>query len=65
MKRIKSRKGFEKFEKLEFMKKLRENFLMLPSILEDNIKVIDASKPIKKVFKQIRQVVSKLILQEI
>ena len=33
----------EKFEKIGFMKKLRKNFLKLPSYLKDNIKVIDAS----------------------
>lgn len=50
--RIRSRKK-EKFEQLEFMKRLREKFLELPEILEDNIKVIDSSKSQKEIFEEI------------
>jgi len=45
----------EKFEKLDFMQKLRENFLKLKDLLkEENIKIIDASKEIEDVFNQIK-----------
>jgi dTMP kinase len=46
LKRIaKARPSIEKFEKLQFMKKLRGRFLELKELLADNIVVIDASKP--------------------
>jgi len=51
----------EKFEELEFMKELRENFLKLNDVLDDNVKVIDASKSKDKVFEQIKKEVDKLI----
>ncbi len=54
LKRIKYRRK-EKFEQLEFMKKIRENFLKLPSLLKDNIKIIDSSKPLKNVFESARK----------
>lgn len=44
----------EKFEQLEFMKELRQNFLKLKDALDDNIKVIDASKSKDEVFEQIK-----------
>jgi len=44
----------EKFEQLEFMKELRQNFLKLKDTLDDNIKVIDASKSKDEVFEQIK-----------
>ncbi len=47
--------GKEKFEELEFMKELRKNFLNLGDVLDDNIKVIDASKSKDKVFEQIKK----------
>lgn len=44
----------EKFEKLDFMKKLRKNFLNLKKILKnENIVVVDASRTIDEVFKDI------------
>ncbi|MEK6869615.1 MAG: dTMP kinase, partial [Nanoarchaeota archaeon] len=58
LERIKTRKK-EKFEKLEFMKKLRKRFLEMPKLLNDNIKVIDASKSKEEVFEDIRQEVEK------
>jgi len=51
----------EKFEELEFMKELRENFLKLKDELDDPIKVIDASKSILDVFEQIKKEVDKVI----
>ncbi len=46
----------EKFEKLEFMEKLRKNFLKLKDNLDENIYIIDASKSRKEVFKQILRI---------
>lgn len=53
--------GKEKFEELEFMKELRENFLKLNKVIDDNIKIIDASKSKSKVFEQIKKEIDKLI----
>jgi len=52
LQRIKHRKK-EKFEEIDFMKKLRENFLKIPDYLEDNIKIIDATRNIEEVFQSI------------
>ena len=54
LKRIESRFK-EKFEQLAFMKKIRENFIKLPRLLEDNIIIINADKGIEKVFDEIRK----------
>ncbi len=51
----------EKFEQLEFMKELRKNFLKLKDELDDNIKIIDASKSKEEVFEQIKEEIDKLI----
>ncbi len=51
----------EKFEKFEFMKRIRANFLKLPKLLNDNIKIIDASKPLKNVFGNVKKEVDKII----
>src|SRR3989338_751255 len=51
----------EKFEQLEFMKKIRKNFLKLPKLLNDNIKIIDASKPLKRVFESIKKELDKML----
>ncbi len=59
LERIEYRKK-EKFEQLEFMEKIRKNFLKLPKLLNDNIKVIDASKPLTRVFKEIRKEIDKI-----
>ncbi|MBW2980267.1 dTMP kinase [Candidatus Woesearchaeota archaeon] len=62
LERVKKRgNGKEKFEQLGFMEKLRMNFLSLPKILDENIKIIDASKTIGEVFEQIKKEVDKLI----
>lgn len=59
LERIKYRKK-EKFEQIEFMKKIRENFLKLPKLLKDNIKIINASKPLKNVFGNVKKEVNKI-----
>ena len=58
--RIEYRKK-EKFEQLDFMKKIRGNFLKLPKLLNDNIKIIDSSKPLKNVFEDIKKEVDKIL----
>ena len=60
LERIKKRKK-EKFEQLGFMKKLRKKFLEMPKFLNDNIKIIDASKSKEEVFENIRQQVENTI----
>lgn len=60
LERIKARKK-EKFEQLEFMKKLRKRFLEMPKLLNDHIKIIDASKSKEEVFEDITEEASKLL----
>jgi len=60
LERIRQREK-EKFEQLEFMKKIRKNFLELPKLLEDNIEIINASEPLKYVFQKIRKNLDKLL----
>ncbi len=60
LERINERKK-EKFEKLEFMNRLREKFLEMPKLLNDNIKIIDASKSAEEVFEDIKKEVNKII----
>ena len=60
LERIEYRKK-EKFEQLEFMKKIRKNFLRLPKLLSDNIRIIDSSKPLKKVFESVRKEVDGIL----
>ena len=59
LKRIEYREK-EKFEQLEFMEKIRKNFLKLPELPDDNIKIIDASKPLKNVFEAIIKEIDKI-----
>ena len=51
----------EKFEQLDFMKKIRQNFLKLPKLLSDNIRIVDASRPLKNVFESVRKEVDKIL----
>ena len=51
----------EKFEQLEFMKRIRRNFLKMPKLVNDNIKIIDASKPLKRVFESIKKELDKML----
>lgn len=60
LERIKTRKK-EKFEKPEFMKKIRKRFLEMPKLLNDNIRIIDASKSKEEVFEDIRQQVENVL----
>ena len=60
LKRIEYREK-EKFEKLEFMKKIRENFLKLPGLLKDNIRIIDSNKTLSEVFEETRKEADKLL----
>ncbi|MBI2557835.1 dTMP kinase [Candidatus Woesearchaeota archaeon] len=60
LKRIEYRRR-EKFEQLEFMKKIRKNFLLLPKLLEDNIKIINASKPLNDVFAAIKKEIENIL----
>lgn len=60
LERIKTRRK-EKFEQLEFMKKLRQRFLEMPKLLNDRIKIIDASKSKEEVFEDIRQQIENMI----
>ena len=60
LERIKSRKK-EKFEQLEFMKKLRHRFLEMPRLLNDNVRIIDASKSKEEVFEDIGEQVKKML----
>lgn len=55
LKRIIDRGKEEKFEQLEFMKKLRKRFLELKSRLNDKIMIIDASKRKEEVFDKLKQ----------
>lgn len=60
LKRIEYR-GKEKFERLDFMKKIRKNFLKLPKLVNDNIKIIDSSKSLKNVFEAVKKETDKII----
>jgi dTMP kinase len=60
LERIKGREK-EKFEQFEFMKKLRDKFLEMPRLLNDNVKIIDASKGLNEVFENIKKEVNKLL----
>lgn len=51
----------EKFEQLNFQKELRQNFLKLKEELDDNIKIIDASKSKDEVFEQIKKEIDKIL----
>ena len=60
LERIKNRKK-EKFEQYTFMKELREKFLQMSKLIDDNIKNIDASASSKEVLEQIKEEVEKII----
>ena len=60
LKRIEYREK-EKFEKLEFMKKIRTNFLKLPGLLKDNIKIINSNKTLGEVFEDVRKEADKML----
>lgn len=60
MERIKHRQK-EKFEQIEFMEKIRANFLKLPRLLKDNIKIINSSKSLNEVFANIKKEIDKIL----
>ncbi len=60
LKRISGRKK-EKFEQLDFMDKIRTNFRKMPSLLDEDLKIIDASSSIKQVFEKVRKEVDKMV----
>ena len=60
LKRIEHREK-EKFEKLEFMEKIRENFLDLKNHLEENLITIDSSNTKEEVFEDIKKEINKIL----
>ena len=60
LKRISHRQK-EKFEQLEFMKRIRENFLKLPKLLKDNIKIVDSTRTLNEVFEDIKKEIDKIL----
>lgn len=60
-----SRERIEKFEKESFLKDLRENYLKLKDFPpKENIKIINAEKPIEEVFSEIKAELNKLIKEK-
>jgi dTMP kinase len=59
--RISKERKIEKFEKIEFMKKLRQNFLKLKEALDDNIVFIDASGSQEQTFDKIKNEIDKIM----
>jgi len=52
----------EKFEQLEFMKRIRRNFLKMPKLLNDNIKIIDSTSSLKEVFNDVKKEVDRILV---
>jgi dTMP kinase len=61
LKRISGERAIEKFEKLDFMKKLRENFYSLKDELSDPLVYIDTSGTQEETFERIRKAVDKVL----
>ncbi|MFH1586546.1 MAG: dTMP kinase, partial [Candidatus Diapherotrites archaeon] len=58
----KKRDLIEKFEKKDFLDRVRNKFLDLPNfLLGENIKIIDASKSIDEVFEETKNEIDKLL----
>ena len=57
------KRGIEqtKFEKMEFLKLVRKNFLDSPKYLSDNIKIINSNQTIERVFEDIKSELDKII----
>ncbi len=65
MKRISGERPIEKFENLEFMKKLRQNFhKMKDAFPDDNIVLIDSKGTIEETFEKIKKEVDKLFVEK-
>jgi dTMP kinase len=60
LKRISRERAVEKFEKLEFMVKIRQNFHLLKEVIPDNLVYIDTSGSEGETFRKIRREVDKL-----
>ena len=62
MERInKGRDSSEKFEQLEFMKILRQNYLDLKNLLDENIVIVDGSRSREEVFEDIKNIINGVI----
>jgi len=61
LKRIAKHRTIEKFEKIEFMKKLRVNFHLLRDLLPDNLVYIDTSGSEEVTFQKIKEQVDKIL----
>lgn len=61
LKRIADERTTEKFEQLEFLKKLRQNFLKLKDILQDNIRYIDSSGTEQETFEKIKKEIDRIL----
>ncbi len=62
LKRIERERGLEKFEKLDFMNELRQNFLALKDLLKDNIVYVDTSGTPEETFVKAKRAVDKLLV---
>lgn len=49
----------DKYEKLEFLKRLRQNYLKLPKVLKEKIVVIDSSGTIEQTFDDVKKVIER------
>ena len=61
LKRISRERAVEKFERLEFMKKLRNNFLELKEWMDDNIVYVDTSGAEDETFEKVRKQLDKVL----
>lgn len=61
LERVSKRGKKEKFEKLDFMKKVRHAFIEQRELLQDNIKIIDATGSIEEVFNSIKEELDKIL----
>ncbi len=59
--RISKDRIIEKFEKIEFMKRIRDGFLKLKDVLDDNIVYIDTSGNEEETFEKIKKEVDKVL----
>jgi dTMP kinase len=58
--RIQSRDKMTKFERLDFLRIVRENFLRI-GLMEDRIEVVDATPPLKAVAEQTRMIIESIL----
>ena len=61
LRRIKRERHIEKFEKIEFMSELRENFLNLKELLDENIVYVDTSGTSEETFEKVKNAVDNLL----